>query len=119
MPDPVLSQNRTGLSGGSSLTETIAAVDGFITAGLEGDFGGFTALGTGSGEHLAFAAESAAVTFGLPCLTAFGTALWLIGVAFGLEEFLIFSAERKGSATIGTRKGLILKTHWMTSSLNY
>jgi hypothetical protein len=84
---------------------------------LEGDFGGFTALGAGGGEHLTFGTESAAITFGLPCLTAFGTALGLIGIAFGLEEFLVFSAERKSSAAIGTRKGLVLKTHWMASSL--
>ena len=118
LPDPVFYQNLTNLIGGSCLAETIAAVDGLITAGLERDFGGFTALGTGGREHLAFTAESAAaITLGLPCLSAFGTALWLVGVAFGLEEFLVFSAECKGSAAIGTCKGFILKTHWMASSL--
>jgi len=120
LPDPVFYQNLTNLLSGSGLAETIAAVDGLITAGLERDFGGFTALGTGGREHLAFTAESAAaaaITLGLPCLSAFGTALWLVGVAFGLEEFLVFSTERKGSAAIGTRKGFFLKTHWTTSSL--
>jgi hypothetical protein len=85
---------------------------------LERHFGSLAALGAGSGEHLAFAtAKSAAVTFGLPCLTALGTALRLIGVAFGLEEFLVLSAESKGSTAIGTCEGFVLKTHWMTSSL--
>ncbi len=120
MPDPVIYQNLTNLFRGSGLAEAIAAVDRLITAGLERHFGGFAALSTGCREHLAFAAaESAAITLGLPCLTAFGTALRLVGVSFGLEEFLVFSAERKGSAAIGTRKRLVLKTHWTTSSLKY
>ena len=35
----------------------------------------------------------------------------------GLKELLLGSGEGEGSAAIGTLDGLILKTHWMTSSL--
>lgn len=66
MPDPVLSDNLINLFSGSDLAETIVAVNGFITAGLEGDFGGLAALGAGGRKHLAFADESAAITLGFP-----------------------------------------------------
>lgn len=119
MADPVNNQNRTDLSCVSNFTETITAVDGLVTAGLERNFGLFTALGTDSREHLTLGAVSIAITLGFPCLTAFRTALGLVGIASGLEEFLVFSAMRKGSAAIHTRKVFILKSHWMTSSLRY
>ncbi len=49
--------------------------------------------------------------------TACGTTLRLIGKTFRLEELLFPSAEGEGSSTIGTLDRLVLKTHWMTSSL--
>jgi hypothetical protein len=110
------------LSSWSGFPVTIGTINRFVTARLEGDFGGFTALRAGSGEHLAFGAKAAAaasITLGLPCLPAFGTALRLISVAFGLEKFLVFNAEGESCTTIGTREGLFLKSHWMTSSLKY
>jgi hypothetical protein len=117
LPGPVLIKNRTDLSFHSNLAETIAAVDRLVAAGLEGDFGLFAALGADSREHLALRAVSAAITLGFPCLTAFRTALGFVGIASGLEEFLVFGAMRKGSTAIRTCKGLIFKSHWMTSSL--
>jgi hypothetical protein len=111
------------LPGWSYFAETIAAVNRFVTAGLEGDLGGLAALGASGGEHLpsgsvtAAATTAAAKPLGLSSLTAFGTALGLVRIAFGLKELLVFGAERKGSAAIGTGKGFILKTHGMTSSL--
>jgi len=85
---------------------------------LEGDFGCFAALGTGSGEHLTTrAAAAASKTLGLPGLTALGAAFRFVRVTFRLEKLLVFGTERKGRATIGTCEGLILKSHWMTSSL--
>jgi hypothetical protein len=37
-----------------------------------------------------------------------------------LVKLLILSAVRESNATIGTLEGLVLKTHWMTSShLNF
>jgi hypothetical protein len=90
---------------------------------LEGDFGGFATLAAGGGEHLAFgstkSAAAASIPLGLPSLTAFGTALWLVSVALRLEKLLVFGTERESRATIGTREGFLLKTHWMTSSLIY
>jgi hypothetical protein len=112
------------LPGWSYFAETIAAVNRFVTAGLEGDLGGLAALGASGGEHLPSGSVTAAATtaaaakpLGLSSLTAFGTALGLVRIAFGLKELLVFGAERKGSAAIGTGKGFILKTHGMTSSL--
>jgi len=52
-----------------------------------------------------------------PSLTAFGATPRLIGKAFRLEELLFPSAESEGSPTIGTLDRLVLKVHWMTSSL--
>jgi hypothetical protein len=45
------------------------------------------------------------------------TAFGFVGIAFGQEKLLVFSAESKGSAAIGAPDGLILKTHWMAASL--
>jgi len=58
-----MTRSKTSLLGLSHLAETIAAVDGFVTAGLERDFGGFAALCAGSGVHLAC---TASIPFGLP-----------------------------------------------------
>jgi len=52
-----------------------------------------------------------------PCLAARGTALGLISIALGLKELLVFNAENERGATIGALDGLVLKNHWMTSSL--
>ena len=101
----------------ADLTEAFAAIYRAAFAGLEGDFGLFAALGTNGGVHLAGFAASGAVTFGLPGLPAGGAALGLIGIAFGLEEFLLGGAERKRRAAIGTLECLVLKSQRMTSFL--
>jgi hypothetical protein len=110
------------LSTRSDFTVAIAAVNGLITAGLKGDFGAFAAFGAGCGEHLArgsvTATAAGALAFRLSFLTAFRTALGLVGVAFRLEKLLVFSAKGESGSAIGTLDGLVLKTHWMTSSLN-
>jgi len=88
--------------------------------GLERYFGILTALGTYGGEHLASRPVAVAIVSGtlcLPRLTAWKTALWLIGIAFGRKKFLFLSAESEDSPTIGTLDRLILKSHWMSSSL--
>ncbi len=51
------------------------------------------------------------------CRAAFRAALRPVGVAFGLEKLLVFSAESKGCSAIGTLDRLVLKNNWMTSSL--
>jgi hypothetical protein len=100
----------------SDFAETLAAVYRPAFTGLEGDFGFFAALGADSGVHLArFAAG--AVALGFPGLPAVRAALGLIGVAFGLEELLLRSAEGKRSSAIGTLKCLVLKSQRMTSFL--
>jgi hypothetical protein len=85
---------------------------------LKGDFGAFTTLGAGYGEHLAWGSVAAAsLALYLSGLAAFRAALRLVGIAFGTEELLVFSAEGKRLSAIGALKGLVLKSHWMTSSL--
>lgn len=49
------------LSGWSDFSVAIAAINWFITARLERDFGGFSALGAGRREHLARGGSVAAV----------------------------------------------------------
>lgn len=61
-----------------------------------------------------------AATFGTPCFVgsaARGTTLRLVCKALRLEELLFPGAESEGSFAIGTLDGLVLKNHWMTSSL--
>jgi len=90
------------LSAGASLTVAIATVDGLVTAGLEGDFGGLAALRAGGGEHLTGGAvrRAAAGTGRFPGLAALRTALGLVSVAFGLEELLVRGAEYETFAAI-------------------
>jgi hypothetical protein len=86
---------------------------------LKRDLGAFATLGAGCREHLARGSVTAvAVAFCFPCLAAFRASLGLVGVAFGLEKLLVFGAKGKRGAAIGALKGLILKTHRMTSSLD-
>jgi hypothetical protein len=112
---PCFTRVKVVLSARFYFAIAIAAINRFATARFEGDFGLFAALGTHSRIHLAAGSvattAAAAGTLCLPCLTAGGTALRLIGVAFGLIELLLFCGEGKGSPTIGTTNGLFLKTH--------
>jgi hypothetical protein len=109
----------SALSGWFVLAVAVAAVNRPAFAGLKGHFGVLTALGAHGGEHLALpvAATAGAVTILLPCLPARGASLWLVGVAFGLEELLLFSAEVESRPAIGTRELLVLKSQRMTSFL--
>jgi len=59
------------------------------------------------------------VTACLPCVAAFGATLGLVGIASGLEQLLLVSAESELLPTVGTFERLVLKRHWMTSSLLY
>jgi hypothetical protein len=104
------------LSGSSYFAVTIAAVNRFITARLERNFGTDTAFVTDSGEHLARGAIAVSGAVSFPCLTAFGTTFRLVSIAFGLEKFLFLGTKGKRGAAIGTLKRLVLKTHWMPSS---
>ena len=83
----------------------------FPTQGVEG--ANHSSLGT-------VAVVSTVRTLRLVGSAACGATFRLIGKAFRLVELLFPSVENEGSPTIGTSDRLVLKTHWMTSSLwNY
>jgi len=106
------------LSAHSDFAVAITAVYRSVTARFKGYFGILATLGACHGEHLTPSSVAAvAVTLCLPCLAAFGTALGLISIASGLEKLLVLNAESESSPTIGALERLVLKTHWMTSSL--
>ena len=105
---------------GSDLIVAFAAINRSALSRLEWYFSFFPTLSTYRWIHLAsrlISGATVAITRRLSCLTTLGTALRLIGIAFGLEEFLLSSRESELSPTISTLKYLILKSHWMTSSL--
>jgi len=103
----------------SDFTIAVATVNRSVAAWFKGYFGAFTTLGTYRGEHLTSGTVIAAsVTFRFPCLAAFRTALGLINIALRLEKFLFLSAESESGSTVGALERLVLKTHWMTSSLD-
>jgi hypothetical protein len=94
-----------GLPAGSCLAKAIAAVHRSAFSRLEGYFRVFAALGANGREHLARSAATAGtVPFGLPGLPAGRAPLGLVGVAFGLEEFLLRGAEGERGAAISTLK---------------
>jgi hypothetical protein len=116
----MLSRSLPALSAGSNFTVAIATVHRFITTGFKGYLGILAALGTFYREHLprrSVARALVSITLCFSCLATGRAALGLIGIAFGLEKLLLFSAEGEGSPAIGTLERLLFKTHWMTSSL--
>ena len=111
---------KPALSADSDFMVAIAAIHRLVPTRFKRYLGILTTLGAFYREHLtplSIARAIVSVTLCLPCLAARRTALWLIGIALRLEEFLVFGAKGKGSPAIGTLDRLILKTHWMTSSL--
>ena len=111
---------KLALSADSDFTVAIATVHRSTTAGFKGYLGIFATLGAYCREHLALGSVTRAIipmALCFPCLATRGATLGLIGVASGLEKLLLFNAEGKGSPAIRTLERLILKTHWMTSSL--
>jgi len=105
---------KLALSVRSELGVAIATVNRPISAGLERHFSLFATLGTYCGEHLAsgpVAVAAISIAVHLSGLTARGAALGLVGIAFGLEELLLFDGEGECSPTIGTLERLFLKAH--------
>ena len=107
-----------GLASRRHCAEAIVAVDRSVTPRLEGDLGIFAALPADSREHLPPLAVTAAASVtavatrgvGLARGTAFGATLRLIGVATGLELFLLFRREHEVCTTVGAGKGFVVKT---------
>ena len=105
----------------SDFTVALTTIHRSTFSGLERYLSFLTTLGAYRREHLAsgpVAVATISVTLCLPCFATCGTALRLISIAFGLKELLFLSAESEGSPTIGTLDRLVLKAHWMTSSLH-
>jgi hypothetical protein len=100
----------------SNFAIAIAAVDRFVTSRLERNFCFFSALGAYCRIHLAAVTEvTGTESLCFSCLATGKASFGFIGVTFGLEEFLFFPTECESLPTIRARKGLILKTHRMTS----
>ena len=111
---------KPALSANFDFTVAIATVHRSTTAGFKGYLGIFATLGAYCREHLALGSVTRAtilMALCFPCLSTRRAALGLIGVASGLEKLLLLSAEGKGSPAIETLDRLVLKTHWMPSSL--
>jgi hypothetical protein len=109
------------LSGRSDFSVAIAAIDRPAARRLKRHFGVFAALGAYGRKHLAWqpiAVTTTSLPICLPCLSARGAALGLIGIALGLEELLFLSGEAEVGSAIGTVERLFLKAHWMTSFLS-
>lgn len=68
---------------------------------------------------ITIAVATVSVTACLPCVAAFSAAFGFVGIAPRLELFLFLSAKGKSITAIGTFERLVLKRHWMTSSLLY
>ena len=85
---------------------------------LERHLGVFSALCAYCRKHLPLPETiTAAIALCLPCLTAWLTPLRLVGIAFGLKEFLFLCGKGKVYPAIGTLECLVFKTQCMTSSL--
>ena len=112
---------KPALSTQSDFTVAISTIDRPAIGRLKRHFGVLAALGAYGRKHLAW--EPVAVTtiipLCFPCLSAWGTALGLISIAFGLKELLVLSGEAEVSPAIGTLERFVLKTHWMTSFLKF
>jgi len=92
-------------------------------SGLKRHFGVFATLGTDCREHLALRLLSVATVSVTSVALAFfsslstgGTAFGLVSITLGLEEILLRCTEDELSSAIAALQGLVIETHWMTSS---
>lgn len=99
------------------LTETIAAVNGAVTAGLERNLAGLSALGANGIEHLTAAAATVSTThITLAGVTAALATLRLVGKALLCKKLLLAGSESKLLAAILASDLLVLE-HVVTSFL--
>jgi hypothetical protein len=88
----------------------IAAIHRTIIAGLEGHLSVLAAFCTGCRVHLSVATAGALTAFRLSGLTAGRATLGFVGIALGMEEFLLFCGEGERITAIGTLECFFLVT---------
>jgi hypothetical protein len=90
----------------SSIAETIAAIDGTVVAGLEGNLARFAAFRADGVIHLTLAVSAAGVLLaGIPaCLAALG----FIGEAFFSVEFLFAGGESEFLTAVFADESFVL-----------
>ena len=118
-------RNKSSLYAQPYFAVAITAIHWSALTGLERYFSFLATLRAYCREHLAsrpvaiitIAVATVSVLACFPCLTAFGAALRLVSIASRLEMFLFLNAKGESSPAVVTFECLILKTHWMTSSL--
>jgi hypothetical protein len=88
-----------------AVAEAVAAVDGTVVAGLEGDLAGLAALSADSFEHLAGGRVGAGHT--LAGITAGLATLGLVGEAFLSVELLLTGGENEFLSAILADQGLV------------
>ena len=101
---------------GALLVEAVAAVDGAIATGLEGDLGLLAALSADGRMHLPWAtaettAAAAAATIRPAGLPARGATSGLVRIALLLEEVLLARGERERLSTVLAGERLVCKSH--------
>jgi hypothetical protein len=105
------------------LVVAVAAVNWPVFTGLEGYFSFLAALGAHYGVHLPRGPVAVstifAIALGFPGSTAIGTTFRLVLEATRSIEFLLSGGEGELASTVSTLELLVLKAHWMTSSLKY
>ncbi|MBA7692836.1 hypothetical protein ES703_101405 [subsurface metagenome] len=116
-------QTKSSLSAQFDFVVAIPAIHGSTFTRLKRDFSFFATLSTNRREHLTIGRPIAVATISVPlcfpCLTAFGATLGLISIVPRLEKLLFLYAKGEFIPAVGTFERLVLKRHWMTSSLNY
>jgi hypothetical protein len=89
-------------------SETVAAINRAIGAGLERNLAGFSALGTNCIIHLTSTTISARVV-PLACITAGLTTLRLVGETLFSEKLLFVGGESEFLSAIFADDGFVLK----------
>ena len=88
--------------------EAVAAVDGAVVLGLEGNFGFLAAVRADDGKHLAlFAAVAVALTF----VAAVAATYWFVFKAALMIEFLFACAEDEFFSAVLTHECFVFKSH--------
>ena len=110
-----------------SISETVAAVNRTVGAGLEGNLALLAALGANGVKHLTLAALAGSV---LSCHTAISAALGLVGETFFSVKLLLSGSESEFLSAILADQGLVFvhlvplinlllpKRFYLTGSMN-